>query len=272
MQNSFPGIEDFYQNRYNEDGRMARKPLEFLRCKEIISRYLICDEMEIADIGGATGAFSYWLAELGHRVHLLDYTPLHIEQAKEKGKEKNLKLASYTCGDARQIPYQDEQFDLILEMEPLYHLQDELDRMQCLSEAMRVLKKDGVVICEVISRYANLFEGFQCSLINDEKFIDILDEDLLSGNHSPGDTNYFTTAFFHTPNLIINELEQAGFSDIALVAVEGFANILNVNKFFNDERREELLLKYIRNTESISELLGVSGHYIAIGVKTAKEC
>ncbi|MDD2476448.1 MAG: class I SAM-dependent methyltransferase, partial [Dysgonamonadaceae bacterium] len=66
---------------------MTRKPLEFLRCKEIISRYLICDEMEIADIGGATGAFSYWLAQLGHRVHLLDFTPLHIEQAKEKGKK-----------------------------------------------------------------------------------------------------------------------------------------------------------------------------------------
>ena len=58
--------------------------------------------MEIADIGGATGVFSYWLAQLGHRVHLLDFTPLHIEQAKEKGKN-NLMLASYTCGDARQI-------------------------------------------------------------------------------------------------------------------------------------------------------------------------
>ncbi|MDD2476446.1 MAG: hypothetical protein PHI32_11090 [Dysgonamonadaceae bacterium] len=104
-------------------------------------------------------------------------------------------------------------------------------------------------------------------MIDDERFVDILDENLISGNHSPGDTNYFTTAFFHTPDLIIDELEQAGFSDIALVAVESFANILNVNEFLNDERRKELLLKYIRNTESISELLGVSGHFIAIGVK-----
>lgn len=136
--------------------------------------------MKMADIGGATGAFSYWLAQLGHKVHLLDFTPLHIKQAKEKGKKNNLMLASYTCGDARQIPYQDQQFDIVLEMGPLYHLQDKLDRKQCLSEAMRVLKNNGVVICEVISRYANLFEGFQWSLIDDERFVDILDENLFN--------------------------------------------------------------------------------------------
>ncbi|MDD2476447.1 MAG: class I SAM-dependent methyltransferase [Dysgonamonadaceae bacterium] len=54
-------------------------------------------------------------------------------------------LASYTYGDARQIPYQDEQFDIVLEMGPVYHLQDKLDRKQCLSEAMRVLKIVGLL-------------------------------------------------------------------------------------------------------------------------------
>jgi len=267
MKNVHPEIEDFYQNKCNEDERMMRRPLEYLRCKEIISRYLKRNKMEIADIGGATGAFSFWLALQDHKVHLLDYTPLHIEQAKENGKKNNCELASYTCGDARQLPYQNNQFDMVLEMGPLYHLQNNQDRMQCLSEAMRILKNEGIIICEVISRYVNLFEGFQCSLINDERFVEILDEDLETGNHTPGETSYFTTAFFHTPNLIITELEKAGFSNISLIPVEGFANILNVNDFMNDKHKKELLLKYIRYTESIPELFGVSGHFIAVGVK-----
>ena len=270
MENKYSEIEDFYQNKYNEDGRMSRKPLEFLRCKEIISRHLSLGKMEIADIGGATGSFSYWLAQMNHNVHLLDYVPLHIEQAKENGKKKNINLASYTCGDARQVPYQDEQFDIVLEMGPLYHLQIKSDRMRCLLEAMRILKDGGTIICEVISRYANLFEGFQCNLIDDKKFIQILDDGLLSGNHSPGETSYFTTAFFHTPNEIVNELSEAGFVDITLIAVEGFASILNVSDFLNDECKKELLLKYIRKTESVKELLGVSGHFIAIGNKQIK--
>lgn len=267
MENKYHEIEDFYQNKYNEDERMARRPLEFLRCKEIILRYLNKSNMEIADIGGATGVFSYWLASMGHEVHLLDYMPSHIEQAKENGKKYDLSLSTYTCGDARNVPYNDEQFDLVLEMGPLYHLQNKQDRVNCLSEAIRILKEDGIVVCEVISRYANLLEGFQCDLIDDEQFLDILHEGLISGKHSPGDTSFFTTAYFHTPVEIIRELEEAGFTDISIIAVEGFANILDMDRFLNDERKKELLLNYIRETESNFDLLGVSGHFIATGKK-----
>ena len=270
MGKQFSEIENYYQNEYDENNRMARNPIEFIRCKEIISRFLKNDEMEIADIGGATGVFSYWLQEQGHNVHLLDYTEHHIEQAKENGKNKGLTLASYVCGDARQTPYADGQFDIVLEMGPLYHLQDNDDRIKCLEEANRLLKNNGLVICEAISRYANIFEGFQNNLIDDEKFAKILDENLLTGKHNPKDTHYFTTAFFHTPDLMKNELEQAGFSNITLVAVEGFASIIDTDTFLNDERREHLLLKYIRDTESIRDIFGVSAHFMAIGVKHVK--
>ena len=258
-------MQHFYENRYDENGRMARAPLEFIRCKEIISRYL-SGKMEIADIGGATGAFSYWLAQMNHIVHLLDYTPSHIVQAKENGKAMRVTLASCTCGDARKLPYRDEQFDLALAMGPLYHLQDRADRMCCLLEARRVLKEDAILVCEVISRYVNLFEGFQ-GLIDDERFIGILDENLSTGRHSPGDTPYFTTAYFHTPDEIYGELKEAGFAEITVIPVEGFANFLDKNEILANDRKKELLLKYIRETENVRELFGASGHFIAVGKK-----
>lgn len=263
-------IRDFYENQYNEDERMIRRPLEFSRCKQIISRYLSPNKMEIADIGGATGSFSYWLARMNHDVHLLDYTPSHIEQAKEKGEKLHIPLASYTCGDARQVPYHGDQFDLVLEMGPLYHLQNRDDRIRCLSEAKRILKNGGVAICEVISRYVNIFEGFQSNLIDDERFIQILDENLSTGMHSPGDTPYFTNAYFHTQNEIKRELEEAGFVDISVIPVEGFASILDVDEYFENEQKKDLLLKYIQETEHIPELLGISGHLMAIGKKGAE--
>jgi ubiquinone/menaquinone biosynthesis C-methylase UbiE len=242
---------DFYQQKYNEDGRMGRNPLEFLRCKEIILRYLDNENMEIADIGGATGAFSYWLTQMGHRVHLLDYVPLHIEQAKENGKKLALELQSCTCGDARRLPYKDNQFDVVLEMGPLYHLQDEDDRMCCLSEAMRILKDGGTVLCEAISRYANLFEGFQRDFISDDKFVEILNENLENGKHSPGDTPYFTTAFFHSPAVMVKELEKAGFKDISLIAVEGFAFALNVDSIFGDPVKRNCFLNIYKRQRAI---------------------
>ena len=270
LTNNNDKIKDFYENNYNEDERMIRQPLEFFRCKEIISRYLFQNKMEIADIGGATGIFSYWLAQMNHNVHLLDYTPSHIEQAKENGKKNNVTLASYTCGDARKVPYQDNQFDLVLEMGALYHLQNRKDRIGCLFEANRILKNGGVAICEVVSRYANIFEGFQWNLIDDERFIKILDENLSTGLHNPNDTSYFTTAYFHTHNEIKCEMEETGFVDISIIPVEGFGSILNVNEYFQNEQRKDLLLKYIKETENIPELLGVSGHLMAIGKKQVK--
>lgn len=78
---------------YNEDGRLSRHDLEFIRSKEIISRYLTEGKMNIADIGGATGVYSFWLASLGHNLHLLDITPKHIELAQSKEEALGIHLA-----------------------------------------------------------------------------------------------------------------------------------------------------------------------------------
>ena len=260
-------MKNFYQTRYDENSRMSRNPLEYIRCKEIIGRYLDRETLKVADVGGASGAFSFWLAEQGHIVSLLDYTPLHIGQAKEKSILLGIKLYSYDCGDAKNLPYANEEFDLVLLMGPLYHMQKAEDRLQCLNEAHRVLKKGGIIICECISRYANIFEGFHNNLMNDEKFVELLEENLVSGMHNPHDTGYFTTAFFHTTELLKNEVEQANFSFIDLVPVEGFAQVIDVGSWLADEVRKETLLKYIRKTEQIPELCGISEHHMIIGEK-----
>ena len=80
--------------------------------------------------------------------------------------------------------------------------------------------------------------------------------------------NYFTTAFLHTPDEISDELMESGFSDIKLVAVEGFANAIRPDELYNDPDIAPFLLECIRKTESVPELLGVSGHILAIGRKT----
>lgn len=243
---------------------MQRQPLEFLRCKEIISRYVKEQPMQIVDIGGATGAFSYPLAQQGHHVHLLDFTPAHIEKAKENAGKYGVELTSYTCADARQTPYADAVFDLALVMGPMYHLQEREDRIACLQEAKRVVKKGGTILCEVISRYANLFEVFENGATTDPNFVEILQENLQTGKHNPADSGYFTAAFFHTPEQILEEIVQAGLASAGLVAVEGFAHTLNAVEILQNPSSAQLLLSLIRQTESIPALLGASGHIMAV--------
>lgn len=262
-------VVNYYQIS-DEDSRMQNNPLEYIRCKEIISRYLTNEKMVILDAGGATGAFSLWLAEQGHDVNLLDIIPKHIEIARRHEKEKGLKLSSAIVGDARELPFEDCSFDLVLLMGPLYHLIDRSDRIKVIKEAYRVLKPGGKVICEYISRYASMFDGFRFGLINDPEFIPIMHQDIESGLHinTSKTKKYFTDSYFHLPEEVAPELEEGCFIFEDLIALTSFGNILDgVEENLNNPQYKELLLKTIRMLEKEPSLMGVSSHYIGVARK-----
>jgi len=94
-----------------------------------------------------------------------------------------------------------------------------------------------------------------------------LDKGLATGLHDPGDTNYFTTAYLHTPWELAAEVAGAGFGDVELIAVEGFANALDTDAIMKNKKQEDLLLECIRKTERVPELMGISGHFFAVAKK-----
>jgi len=254
----------YFYDTINEDERLIKQTLEFTRSKNIISRYLPDgSNMEIADIGGGTGHYSFWLAEQGHNVHLLDVTKKHIEKAKQRSKTDNISLSSYTCADARDLPYHNKSMDLVLIMGALYHLQSHESRSQCLNEAFRTLKRGGHIICTVISRYTVLVSSLKWNLFH------IYDLDTLKKIIETGKVEGFTfpQAYFHTPNEIITELTTAGFKGVHTVAVEGIANAFGDYSLPTDEKEASRLLECIELVESTPELLGVSRNIIAIGKK-----
>ncbi|EPY4679997.1 class I SAM-dependent methyltransferase [Klebsiella quasipneumoniae] len=262
-------VYNFYEIQYNENNRFSPNPLEFIRSKDIIKRYLEKPHLAIADIAGAAGPYSYWLAEQGHEVHLLDLSDKHIALAKDYGLRCGIELSSLTCGDARQLPYEDNKFDMVLNMGALYHLQNDSDRMKCITECYRVLKPGGRAIIAYTSRFASLVDGYKYRFVDDPEFQKILATDLKTGKHNNPQNipSYFTTAFYHTPDLVVNELQRGNFQNIKLLAVEGFASIIDTDNFMKDDNKKELLLKHIKLTEEVPELLGISTHIIATCTK-----
>ena len=255
-------VIEFYE-KMNEDARFDSQTKEFTRSKNIISRYLFADNMEIADIGGGTGPYSFWLAEQGHNVHLLDLSKKHIDIAKQKSKTNNIALSSYTCADARDLPYENESMDLVLVMGALYHLQSQESRDKCLAEAFRILKRGGYIICTVISRYTVLVSTLKWNIFHYYD-VDTL-ERIINTGMSEGFS--FPHSYFHTPDGIKSELSSVGFENVATIAVEGIANAFGDYSLPTDEKEAARLLKCIELTESIPELLGVSRNIIAVGKK-----
>jgi SAM-dependent methyltransferase len=161
--------------------------------------------------------------------------------------------------------------DIALLFGPLYHLPKETERVKALQEARRVLKPGGVALAAFISRYASLFDGFRRDLIKDHAFEKILLNDLRTGLHTNDTDNieYFTTAFFHTPQEIHNEISESALIIEKLVAVESAGWLIdNLSEKIKDQVYNERIQKIINLIESNSDLIAISPHIIGIARKT----
>jgi SAM-dependent methyltransferase len=192
---------------------------------------------------------------------------MHVERARALSRESEAPLASATVGDARRLDLQDATFDVVLLLGPLYHLVERHDRIAALAEARRVLVPGGLLLSAYISRFASACAGIQEGKLRDAGFAAIVDGDLTDGIHR-NPTNrpdWFTTAYFHRPEEIRPEVEEAGFRFDDLVAVEGPGWVNeDLDAWLDDPTARERLLRVLRRLETEPSLLGASAHLLAV--------
>ena len=159
---------------------------------------------------------------------------------------------------------------MVLLLGPLYHLTDKEERIKALSEARRILKPGGFVLAAIISRYASLFDACKRDLIADNDFTKMMVNDLQTGIHLNETRNpeYFTTAYFHTPDEIKNEITESRLQFEKLLGVESFGWIIEdfIKKSANESYMNKLT-KIINMVESNDDLIAMSLHIIAIAQK-----
>jgi ubiquinone/menaquinone biosynthesis C-methylase UbiE len=268
-------LKRYYEN-FDEENRLLQgiSKLELVRTQEIIQRYLTPPPAVIYDVGGAAGIYSCWLANLEYEVHLIDPVPTHVERAKSASeKQPSHPIKSCRVGDARCLDFPNESADFILFSGPMYHLNEQRERLLALKEADRVLKKDGVVFVASISRFASILDGLFCRFLDDPHFVNIVKKDLLDGQHRnpTGHPYYFTTAFFHHPVEVKSEIEDAGFLCEKILPVESLGGLLqDFEERWADSKQQTQLLAALRWVEDEPSLLGASHHLLAIARKKTR--
>jgi SAM-dependent methyltransferase len=198
---------------------------------------------------------------------LVDPVPRHVELATKRAGDGSTPFFEARLGTAGDLPADDQSFDAVLLLGPLYHLIDRADRLAALNEAKRVLRPGGRILAEVICRHAWVLDATIKGLLDSPTiwgdFQLNIDTGLSQDPARMADRSFW--AYFHRPEELRRELTDTGLHDIGLVAVEGYAWLLG-----DLEARmanPEPLLRAVRLTETEPSMLGCSAHIVGTATR-----
>ena len=247
--------------------------LEFERTKEILLEKLPKPPAIIYDIGGAYGEYAWWLSSLGHEVHLFDLSETNIEMSTELSSEyPNVYLKSAEVCDARSIPRPDRSADVILFMGPMYSITEYRERMLAIKESHRLLKDNGIMFTAALTPYSVLLSRISIyKELDNPAVLSIIERALDDGcyiNPEKKIANGLGSSHLHTAKELKEELSHGGFETLSVHGVMGGAWLApNLNALLENKKSKEILMKTIRMIDEHEEIIGLSGHILAVSRK-----
>lgn len=261
-----------YYSHFDEWGRLDREPLEFwVNCHHIKKH--LPEHGHILDNGAGPGKYAIELAKMGYDMTLADLTPRLVEVARDKAQEMGVeqRYRGFYTMDARDLShFPDQHFDAALMLGPLYHLQDEKDRTQAVSELYRVTRPGGVVFAAFMTRTRFL----RASLLFPEQWKPNhtargISEFMDTGRFDHEDEGRFTGAFYFDIDEIRPFMELRGFETVQLIGSSSIAGAMSPEQWDYWRKRGELeeIMEIVLQESGNPYLLGTSSHLLYIGKK-----
>lgn len=255
-----------YYNKFNEDKRLNSRhgQVEFRTSMRYIRQYLEeiavlsgreKGQIKILDIGAGTGRYSIALAEEGYDVSAVELVKHNLGRLKAKCSL----VKAYQGNAVRLKRFEDETFDMALLFGPLYHLHKEEDKLKALTEAKRVLRKDGVLLAAyVMNEFSVITYAFKERHIREALKTGMLDTSF----HCTEKANELYSMVRLEDMERLNK--KAGLRRIQIISADGAANY--IRPFLNalEEEEFEYFLAYHLATCERMDLMGAAGHTVDI--------
>ena len=147
-------ITDFYTNTYNENNRLGLTTDRRHRVEREIKQRVFMNHIpansKILDISCGTGVHTIFLMKQGHDLTACDLVESHIDQLNANIKDANLPTIQTDVCNALNLPYTDNEFDVILLSGAIYHLSTIEDKLTAILEAKRVCKDNGLIFIDFL--------------------------------------------------------------------------------------------------------------------------
>ena len=251
-------LNQFYSEVCDEDGRLQsrRGSVEFLTTVHYIEKYLF-DGARILEVGAGTGRYSLYYAGKGYSVSAVEYVESNLIKLKSK-ITRDMDITAEQ-GDAIDLSgFGDNTFDLTLVLGPLYHLYEREDQEKAIQEAVRVTKKNGIIVIAYLA--------------SDSVIIDwaLRDHHLIDGYGKDFDENF---KIINYPEGVFAAFYISEFKDLMKkfpvsmehnVATDGMTRHMREQIEELSEEEFDMWMKYHLSTCEREELQGYSNHLIFI--------
>jgi len=251
-------MNSFY-NQIEEDVRLSRSrqgQMEYITTINYIHRFAK-EGCKMLEIGAGTGRYSITLAKEGYDVTAVELVERNLEVLK-KNSEGLDNIRGFQ-GDALDLSrFEENTFDVTLVFGPLYHIYEENEVHKAIDEAIRVTKKDGVLLFAFLSAYAIMYDDyFQNNFVDGFKFN--FTEDCK--------TKHFEEQLFTGYDIVEFEqlFEEKDVEYITTVAVDSVLELAEGREDFGmSEADFEAFTKYHLAICEKREMLGCSSHLLYI--------
>jgi 2-polyprenyl-3-methyl-5-hydroxy-6-metoxy-1,4-benzoquinol methylase len=240
--------------------------LEFIKqAIENIKVDLDRKQLDIIEIGCATGFYSLQLAKSGHHVVATDLLEKHIAIVREKAQVDSIgsdMLETHIDNATDLSRYADESFDLVLCLGPLYHLFSSEEIESAIAEAIRICRSGGFVFFAYLTQDSIVLSYF----LRHNKLSECYGKSLEADFHPVVDPIEIFRGFY------IDEFEglMDNFEDIEhlhSVATDGMSHQMREHVDNLDEEGFEIWKQYCLHTCERKDLQGYSNHMLWIGRK-----
>lgn len=252
-------LTQFYEN-CDENNRLNSRHgmVEYLTTIRYVEKYLR-PGMRILEIGAATGRYSHNFAQQGYQVDAVELLEHNIEIFKENTRPgENVTI---TQGNAKDLSsFDDDTYDITLLLGPMYHLFTEEEKLQALSEAIRVTKKGGIVFVAYCGNDATILQFcFLRGMLNDEHYKSLIDPVTFKAHSDPAELFEL-----HRKEEVDALRSHFNVTPLHYVATDGYAHYMRSALDEMDEQLYELYLRYHFATCERADMVGYSNHMLDI--------
>lgn len=256
---NYNALKNFYES-YDENSRLVSRSgaVEYLTTMRYIERYLR-PGMRILEVGAATGRYSHELAQKGYAVDAVELLDHNIEIFRQNTKPgENITI---TQGNAKDLsPFPDNTYDITLLLGPMYHLFAEEEKLQALSEAIRVTKKGGILFVAYCGNDATILQFcILKGMLKDLKYQKLVDPVTFKASSDPAELFEL-----HRKEEIDALRSRFPVTQLHYVATDGYAHYIRTQLAEMDADLYNMYLRYHFATCERQDMVGYSNHTLDI--------